>query len=265
MAYQNLEFELSGGVALLRFDRPEVLNSLDDLLLREMRSVLKAVSEDPEARVLLLTGKGRGFCAGADLSVEGGVSGLSVGENVARRMDEGFNPVVRDLFHLNKPTVAAVNGIAAGGGVGLALAADIAIAARSARFRLVFVPKLGIVPDMGTSFFLQRSLGRARAMGLSMLGEPISAEQAAEWGLVWKCVDDERLMEEARALAEKLAGGPTLAFPRLRQVLAAAEHNTLDQQLDLERDTQQELCDHENFLEGVAAFLSKRKPNFKAG
>ncbi len=263
MAYETIEFELADGVALLRFDRPEVLNSLNDAILQETRSVLKAVSDDPEARVLLMTGNGRAFCAGADLSMDDQAPGLSMGDYVERKMEALFNPVIRDLFRLNKPIVAAVNGIAAGGGVGVALTADIVLAARSASFRLVFVPALGIVPDLGSSFFLQRSVGRARALGLCMLGEPLSAEKAAEWGLVWKCVDDDKLMDEALAVAGRLARGPTLAFAALRRVLAAAEHNTLEQQLDLERDTQHVLADKEDFLEGVAAFLQKRKPNFK--
>jgi 2-(1,2-epoxy-1,2-dihydrophenyl)acetyl-CoA isomerase len=263
MAYDVIELEKSDGIALLRLNRPEVLNSLNESLLREMRSGLAEVSKDPAARVLLLTGAGRGFCAGADLGDGDPTPGLSVGEEVAKRMEEFFNPLVRDLFHLDKPTVAAVNGIAAGGGVGIALNADIALAARSASFKLVFVPKLGIVPDCAASFHLPRVVGRARALGMSMLGEPITAERAAEWGMIWRCVDDDALMDEAMAVAARLAAGPTLAFAHLRRVFAAADHNTVDQQLDLERDTQRILCDSEDFLEGTAAFLQKRKPKFK--
>jgi len=263
MAYELLELEISDGVALLRLNRPQVLNSLNDQLISEIRSALAAVSEDPAARALVLTGAGRGFCAGADLGGGKMPPGLSMGEAVAQSMEDFFNPLVRDLFHLNKPTVAAVNGMAAGGGVGLALTADIALAARSARFKLVFVPRLGIVPDCGASFHLQRAIGRARTMGMSMLGETIPAERAAEWGLIWSCVDDEELMDQAMAIAARLAAGPTLAYSHLRSVLAAADHNTLDQQLDLERDTQHILCDSEDFMEGTMAFLQKRKPKFK--
>jgi 2-(1,2-epoxy-1,2-dihydrophenyl)acetyl-CoA isomerase len=263
MAYELLELEISDGVALLRLNRPEVLNSLNDQLISEIRSALAAVSEDPAARALVLTGAGRGFCAGADLGGGKMPPGLSMGEAVAQSMEDFFNPLVRDLFHLNKPTVAAVNGMAAGGGVGLALTADIALAARSARFKLVFVPRLGIVPDCGASFHLQRAIGRARTMGMSMLGETIPAERAAEWGLIWSCVDDDELMDQAMAIAARLAAGPTLAYSHLRSVLAAADHNTLDQQLDLERDTQHILCDSEDFMEGTMAFLQKRKPKFK--
>jgi 2-(1,2-epoxy-1,2-dihydrophenyl)acetyl-CoA isomerase len=240
-----------------------VLNCLNDAILLEIRSVLKAVADDPEARVLVMTGNGRAFCAGADLAMDDRLAGLSMGKYVEQKMEALFNPVMRDLFRLNKPIVAAVNGIAAGGGVGVALTADIVLAARSASFRLVFVPALGLVPDLGSSFFLPRAVGRARALGLCMLGEPLPAEKAAEWGLVWKCVDDEKLMDEAMELAARLARGPTLAFPALRRLVAAADHNTLEQHLDLERDVQRVLADSEDFLEGVAAFLQKRKPRFK--
>jgi 2-(1,2-epoxy-1,2-dihydrophenyl)acetyl-CoA isomerase len=254
MAYDLIELEISDGVALLRLNRPEVLNSLNEPLIREIRSGLADVSEDPAARALVLTGAGHGFCAGADLSGGDMTPDLSLGEVVAESMEELFNPLVRDLFHLDKPTVAAVNGTAAGGGVGIALTADIAVAARSASFKLVFVPKLGIVPDCAASFHLQRVIGRARALGMSMLGESITAERAAEWGLIWSCVDDDELMDEAMAIATRLAAGPTLAFAHLRRVFAAADHNTLDEQLDLERDTQRIL---------TMAFLQKREPKFK--
>jgi 2-(1,2-epoxy-1,2-dihydrophenyl)acetyl-CoA isomerase len=263
MAYESIEFQIEDGIALLKLNRPKVLNSLNAQLMDETRAALAEVSENDAARVLVLTGNGRGFCAGADLGGEGMQPGVSVGQVVAQSMEERFNPLVRDLFHLNKPWLAAVNGTTAGGGVGIALAADIAIAARSATFKLVFVPRLGIIPDCGASFFLQRVIGRARALGMSILGESLPAEQAAEWGLIWSCVDDDELMDEAMAIAARLAAGPTLAFPQLRRAFAAADHNTLDEQLDLERDTQHILCDSEDFMEGTMAFLQKRKPNFK--
>jgi 2-(1,2-epoxy-1,2-dihydrophenyl)acetyl-CoA isomerase len=263
MAYEAIEFDTSDGIALLKLNRPKVLNSLNAQLMDEMREALAEVSGDAAARVLVLTGNGRGFCAGADLGGGESKPGVSVGEVVAQSMEERFNPLVRDLFHLNKPLVAAINGTTAGGGVGIALCADIAIAARSATFKLVFVPQLGIIPDCGASFFLQRAIGRARALGMSILGESLSAERAAEWGLVWRCVDDDELMDEAMAIAARLAAGPTLAFPHLRRAMAEAEHNTLDEQLDRERDTQRILCDSEDFMEGAMAFLQKREPRFK--
>ena len=205
MAYESIEFEKSDGIALLKLNRPKVLNSLNAQLMDEMRSALAEVSGSDAVRALVVTGNGRGFCAGADLGGGERKPGVSLGEAVAQSMEERFNPLVRDLFHLNKPWVAAVNGTTAGGGVGIALSADIAIAARSATFKLVFVPRLGIIPDCGASFFLQRAIGRARALGMSMLGESLPAEQAAEWGLVWSCVDDDKLMGEAMAVAARLA------------------------------------------------------------
>jgi len=263
MTDRSIEFETKDGIALLKLNRPKVLNSLNAQLMDEMRSALAEVSKNDAARVLVITGNGRGFCSGADLGGGDMEPDVSVGEMVAQSMEDRFNPLVRELFHLNKPLLAAVNGTTAGGGVGIALTADIAIAARSATFKLVFVPRLGIIPDCGASFFLQRAVGRARALGLSILGESLPAERAAEWGLIWSCVDDDKLMDEAMAIAARLAAGPTLAFPHLRHALAAADHNTLDEQLDLERDTQRILGDSEDFMEGTMAFLQKRKPEFK--
>ncbi|MAE93039.1 MAG: enoyl-CoA hydratase [Deltaproteobacteria bacterium] len=259
---ETLQLEVRGAVAVLRLDRPEVLNSLNEALLTDLSDALRKVAEDRSVRALLLTGTGRAFCAGADLGPGGPGGGSSLGDDVARRMDALFNPVARQLYELPVPIVAAVNGIAAGGGVGLALAADIAIAARSASFKVVFAPALGIVPDVGASYYLPNLVGRARALGLSLLGDSLPADMAADWGLIWRCVPDEELEAEAFRLAERLAAGPTRAFARLRSVFAAAEHNDLSAQLDLERECQRELCDEPDFVEGVRAFLEKRRPRF---
>ena len=251
------------GTAVLTLDRPGVLNSINQQMIDELRAAIADVAGDAGTRVLILTGAGRAFCAGADLGA--GVDrapGTSVGEGIYQSMDHGFNPLVRDLTALPKPVVAAVNGVAAGGGVGLALAADIVVAARSADFIQVFGPQLGLVPDMGCTYFLVRLLGRARARGLALLGNRLRAEQAAEWGLIWKCVADESLMEEAQQIAQRLAAGPLQCFGHIKRALDAAELNTLSAQLDLERDTQRILGDTEDFGEGVAAFLGKRKPRF---
>jgi 2-(1,2-epoxy-1,2-dihydrophenyl)acetyl-CoA isomerase len=252
------------GVALLTLDRPGVLNSINPKMIDELRAAIADIARDEEMRVLLLTGAGRAFCAGADLA--GGVErppGMSVGEGIYQAMDQRFNPLVRELTQLEKPVVAAVNGVAAGGGVGLALAADIVIAARSATFIQVFGPQLGLVPDMGCTYFLVQLLGRARARGLALLGNRLAAEQAEAWGLIWKCVADEALMDEARRIAQRLAAGPAQCFGHIKRVLDAAELNALAAQLDLERDTQRILGDTEDFSEGVAAFLQKRTPRFK--
>lgn len=261
--WKTLKLERDGTVAVLRLDRPEVLNAMNADLIDELREALRAVSDDTQVRALVLTGNGRGFCAGADLAagVEG--PGATLGDNVAHSMDARFNPLVRELFSLRVPIVAAVNGVAAGGGVGLALSADLVLAARSASFKLVFAPALGIVPDVGSSYYLPHLVGRARALGLSLLGESLPAETAEAWGLIWRCVPDDQLMDVAMQLARRLAGGPTRAFARLRSLYAAAEQGALSTQLDLERESQRELCNSHDFMEGVAAFVQKRPPRFE--
>ena len=252
------------GTAVLTLDRPTALNSINQTMIDELRALIADVARDDGVQVLILTGAGRAFCAGADLNAVGPAEAdLSTGERVYRSMDRGFNPLVRELAALAKPVVAAVNGVAAGGGVALALAADIVIAARSADFIQVFGPQLGLVPDMGCTYFLVRLLGRARARGLAMLGERLPAEQAEQWGLIWRCVADDQLMEEAQRIARRLAAGPRLCFGHIKRALDAAELNTLSEQLDLERDYQRVLADTEDFAEGVAAFLGKRPPRFK--
>jgi len=265
VTFQTVKLTRDGdGTAALTLDRPAVLNSINQEMIDDLRAAIAEVARDDSVHVLLLTGAGRAFCAGADLNPVGvGEAGLSTGERVYRSMDRGFNPLVRELAALAKPVVAAVNGVAAGGGVGLALAADIVIAARSAHFIQVFGPQLGLVPDMGCTYFLVRLLGRARARGLAMLGERLTAEQAEQWGLIWKCVADDRLLEEAHRVARRLAAGPRQCFGYIKRALDAAELNTLPEQLDLERDYQRVLTDTEDFAEGVAAFLGKRPPNFK--
>jgi 2-(1,2-epoxy-1,2-dihydrophenyl)acetyl-CoA isomerase len=267
-AYETVVLEARDGVAVLTLNRPSVLNSLSARLLLDLRSAVEAVAADPESRVLVITGSGRGFCAGADLTGLGRAEGvvdasLSTGEIVARSMENLHNPLIRSIAALEKPVVAAVNGVAAGGGAGLALAADIVIAARSATFIHVFGPKLGICPDMGCSWHLPRLVGRARALGLAMLGDGLPAERAAEWGLIWKCVEDEALMGEALRVAKRLAAGPTKAFGYIKRAVNGAWHNSLTDQLDLERDNQRILCDTDDFKEGVSAFLEKRNPLFK--
>jgi 2-(1,2-epoxy-1,2-dihydrophenyl)acetyl-CoA isomerase len=252
------------GTAVLTLDRPSMLNSINQQMIDELRAVIADVARDNGVQALIITGAGRGFCAGADLNrARSEKPGVSIGESVYRSMDRGFNPLVRELAALATPVVAAVNGVAAGGGVGLALAADIVVAARSAEFIQVFGPQLGLVPDMGCTYFLVRLLGRARARGLAMLGERLTAEQAEQWGLIWKCTTDEQLLEDAHRIAQRLAAGPRQCFGYIKRALDAAELNTLSEQLDLERDFQRGLADTEDFSEGVAAFLGKRKPQFK--
>lgn len=265
MTFQTIKLtDNTDGTAVLALDRPAALNSINQQMIDELRAAIADVARDDRVGALILTGRGRGFCAGADLKRVGSDEpGVSIGESVYRSMDRGFNPLVREFAALPKPVVAAVNGVAAGGGVGLALAADIVIAARSATFVQVFGPQLGLVPDMGCTYFLVQLLGRARARALAMLGDPLTAEQAEQWGLIWKCVPDEELMREAHRIARRLAAGPRRCFGYIKRALDAAELNTLSEQLDLERDFQRVLGDTDDFSEGVAAFLGKRAPQFK--
>ena len=261
--WKTLELERDGAVAVLRLDRPEVLNAMSAGLIDDIREALAVVESGSHLRALVMTGNGRAFCAGADLAASVDEPGETLGDKVAHSMDVRFNPLVREMHALRVPIIAAVNGVTAGGGVGLALSCDLVLAAQSASFKLVFAPALGIVPDVGASYHLPHRVGRARALGLALLGESLSAEKAEEWGLIWRCVPDDELMETALQLAERLASGPTRAFVRLREVFAAAEQGDLDAQLDVERDAQRELCSSNDFTEGVAAFLQKRPPNFQ--
>jgi len=251
------------GVAVITLNRPEVLNSMSPTLLDELRATIRQVRDDADIGALLLTGAGRGFCAGADLTAGfKPPANATIGDGVANSMEIGFNPAIRELAELPKPVICAVNGMTAGGGVGLALAGDVVFAAKSASFVQVFGPKLALVPDCGVTYFMPRLIGQARTRALAMSGDKLSAEQAAEWGLIWACVEDNRLMEEAMAYAEKLAQGPTEAFADIKMVLDASYDNDLNAQLDLEKETQRRRGNHPNFTEGVAAFVEKRSPNF---
>jgi 2-(1,2-epoxy-1,2-dihydrophenyl)acetyl-CoA isomerase len=197
-----------------------------DQLDAERRGALGEI-ETGTPRVVILTGKGRSFCAGADIGAGAELDpGMSIGDGIYRSMDTAFNPLVRELAALPKPVIAAVNGVAAGGGVGLALAADIVVAARSAEFIQVFGPRLGLVPDMGCTYFLVQLLGRARARGLALLGERLTAQKAEEWGLIWRCVDDDLVMDEAQMIARRLATGPRQSYGYIKRALDAAELHT---------------------------------------
>lgn len=269
MRYKNVVYEVRDGIGTLTFNRPETLNSLSVALMNDILDVLKRAAEDPAIRVLVMTGAGKGFCSGADLDPFGGTGDtaldpqLSIGEMVSEKMKTHFNPLVLEIHRLEKPVIAAVNGVTAGGGVGLALTADLVIAARSAYFVQVFGPKLGIVPDMGTTWHLPRLLGRARSLGLALLGDRLSAEQAAQWGLIWDCVDDEALMDTTMTVAQKLAQGPTKAYGYIKKAFSESSRNSLEEQLDFERQCQLTLCNSHDFMEGATSFMEKRKPNFK--
>ncbi len=262
--YETILLSIEDGIARLTFNRPDTLNAWNPQMIEDTRNALNYLMNEPKARALIITGAGRGFSAGADLAARVEVpEGLSRGGTVAHSMDVGFNPLIRDFYNFTKPIIAAVNGIAAGGGVGIALAADIVVAGRSASFVQVFGPRLGLVPDVGCTYFLPRLVGRARARGLAMLGDKLPAEKAAEWGLIWECVDDDALEGTVTEIAQRLAKGPTQAFGFIKKVLDASERNSLSDQVTLERDYQKQLGDSDDFAEGVSAFLEKREPKFK--
>ena len=249
------------GVETITLNRPEKLNALNPEMHAQLRAALERATDDPQIRALLLTGAGRAFCTGQDLA-ERDVSAGAAPIDLSVSLGSHYNPLVRRLRALPKPIVCAVNGVAAGAGANLALACDIVVAARSASFVQAFA-RLGLVPDSGGTFFLPRLVGTARAMGLALLAEPLSAERAEQWGLIWKAADDERLADEALALARTLANGPTKGFALLKKAVYASATNSLDAQLDLERDLQREAGLSEDYREGVSAFKEKRAPRFK--
>jgi len=252
---------VEAGVQTITLNRPEKLNALNPQMHERLRSALEEAAGAEEVRAVLLTGSGRGFCTGQDLA-ERDVSPGAPPIDLSVSLGSYYNPLVRRMRALPKPIVCAVNGVAAGAGANLALACDIVVAARSASFVQAF-SRLGLVPDAGGTYFLPRLVGTARAMALALLAEKLSAEDAAHWGLIWKVVDDAQLAAESRALAEKLASGPTKGYGNLKRALYASMGNSLDAQLDLERDLQRELGLSEDYREGVTAFKEKRTPRFK--
>jgi 2-(1,2-epoxy-1,2-dihydrophenyl)acetyl-CoA isomerase len=249
------------GVLSVTLNRPDKLNAFNPEMHKLLREALERARDDAEVRVVLLTGAGRGFCAGQDLS-ERDVSPDAAPIDLSVSLGSNYNPLVRRLRALPKPVVCAVNGVAAGAGANIALACDIVLAARSASFVQSF-SQLGLVPDSGGSYFLPRLVGSARAMGLALLSTRLSAEEAERWGLIWKAVDDSRLMEEAAQVAAALAAGPTKGYGLIKKAMHASAGNSLDAQLDLERDLQREAGFSEDYREGVAAFMQKRKPSYK--
>jgi 2-(1,2-epoxy-1,2-dihydrophenyl)acetyl-CoA isomerase len=258
--YESILFTVSDGIARLTLNRPDRLNSFTDAMHAEVRDALGRLRADRSVRVLLVTGAGRGFCAGQDLSdraVAPGGAAVDLGASIERN----YKPLVLALRALPLPVVCAVNGVAAGAGANLAFACDIVIAAKSASFIEAFC-KLGLIPDTGGTYFLPRLAGTARAMGLAMLGDKLSAEQAAAWGLIWQCVDDAEFPAAVEKLLAHLATAPTRGLARTKQSLYASAANTLEAQLDLERDYMRELGYSDDYREGVAAFTAKRPPKF---
>ena len=251
---------LESGVLQVTLNRPEKLNALNPEMHKLLRAALVRAAEEPQVRAVLLTGAGRGFCAGQDLS-ERDVSAGAAPIDLSVSLGSYYNPLVRRMRELPKPIVCAVNGTAAGAGANIALACDIVIAARSASFIQAF-SRIGLVPDSGGTWFLPRLVGSARAMALALLADKVPAEQAAEWGMIWKVVQDESLPAEAMKLARTLADGPTKGYGLIKKVMHASGVNTLDAQLALERDVQREAGRSEDYREGVSAFKEKRAPRF---
>ena len=261
MSEPTILLELAEGVATITLSRPDKLNAFNEAMHAELADALDRVEANAAVRALLLTGAGRAFSAGQDL----GDRVMGEGDatpDLGDTLDRLYNPLIRRLHRLERPVIAAVNGVAAGAGANLALACDLVLAARSARFIQAFC-KIGLVPDSGGTYVLPRLVGPARAIGLALLGEPLAAEQAAAWGLIWQVVDDDRLLDEATALARRLATQPTRGLGLIKRALNASAGNTLGEQLDLERDLQREAGRTEDYREGVRAFLEKRPPVFK--
>ncbi len=261
MTFTTIEFVIEDGLARLTLNRPDRLNSFNAKMHEEVRAAMETVQRDDGIRCLLISGNGRAFCAGQDLSdrdVAPGDDAPDLGETLERK----YNPLIRSLVTLEKPVVCAVNGVAAGAGANIALACDIVIAAESAKFIQSFC-NIGLVPDSGGTWTLPRLAGRARALGMALLGERISARQAEDWGMIWKCVADDDLASATEQMARHLATQPTRGLGLIKRAMLASSKNSLDDQLDLERDLQQLAGRSEDYREGVSAFMDKREPEFK--
>ncbi len=260
MAFNNIIFEVADGVGILTLNRPQSLNSFNTEMHEEIRVAFKQVREDAAIRCLIITGSGRGFCAGQDLS-DRAVTAQDGAADLGESVEKYYNPLIRGIMTLPKPVICAVNGVAAGAGASLALACDIVLAARSASFVQVFC-KIGLVPDSGGTWNLPRAVGLARARGLALLGDKLSAEKAEAWGMIWRCIDDDKLQDEALQLARHLATQPTKGLGMIKKLLTESTGNSLHQQLELEKQAMSLLSRSHDYQEGVAAFLEKRAPRF---
>jgi 2-(1,2-epoxy-1,2-dihydrophenyl)acetyl-CoA isomerase len=261
MSYETILFSVEKGIARLTLNRPDKLNSFNTVMHTEVRQALERLPA-AGARVLVLTGAGRGFCAGQDLGDRAVAPGNQAGIDLGESIEKYYKPLVLALTSLPFPVIAAVNGVAAGAGANIALACDLVIAARSANFVQAF-SKLGLVPDSGGTWSLPRLVGSARALGLTLLGNKLSAEQAAAWGMIWQCVDDAELESTVQTLAEQFAVAPTRGLAATKAAIRDSWRHSLGEQLDIERDAQRELGRSADYAEGVAAFAAKRPPNFQ--
>jgi 2-(1,2-epoxy-1,2-dihydrophenyl)acetyl-CoA isomerase len=256
MFYETIQLTITDAVARITLDRPDRLNSFTAAMHAELRDAFANLAD---ARVVILTGAGRGFCAGQDLGDRSAAPGDPV--DLGQTVERDWNPLVRTLTSLPQPIIARVNGVAAGAGASIALACDLVIAARSARFIQSF-SAIGLIPDSGGTWVLPRLVGQARALGLALTGEPLLAEQAADWGLIWKAVDDDALDAEVDALAAKLASLPPLGLAETKHMIRSSWANSLDEELDLQRDAMRRLGFTADYREGVAAFVEKRRATF---
>ena len=256
MSERSILLDIADGIARITLNRPDRLNSFTAAMHAELRDALASLGD---ARVVVLTGAGRGFCAGQDLNDRAVAPGEAV--DLGATVETCWNPLIRTLTSLPQPMIARVNGVAAGAGANIALACDVVVAAKSAKFIQSF-SAIGLIPDSGGTWALPRLVGQARALGLALTGEPLPAEQAAEWGLIWKAVHDDALDAEVDALANKLAGLPPLGLAAIKQMIRASWRHSLDEELDLQRDAMRRLGFTDDYREGVSAFLEKRPAKF---
>ena len=259
MKFNAILLDIAEGIATITLNRPDKLNSFTGEMHADLKQAMQIIQAERSVRALMITGAGRGFCAGQDLSER--MMGDGETADVGSSLEKHYNPLLKQLRALPYPVICAVNGVAAGAGCNLVLACDIVIAARSASFIQIF-SRIGLIPDAGGTYTLPRLVGTARAMAAAMLAEKVSAEQAEQWGMIWKCVDDAQLMMEANALARQLAGQATRALGLTKRAIYASATHTFDQQLDLECDLQREAAKSEDFREGVTAFKEKRPAKF---
>lgn len=257
---EHIQLEIDQGIAVIRLNRPEQLNSFNAQMHEDMRLALKKVEKEGSVRVLVITGSGRGFCAGQDLS-DRNVAPTAETPDLGESLEKRYNPMIRKIRALPIPVICAVNGVAAGAGANIALACDIVIASKTASFIQAFC-KLGLIPDSGGTWSLPKALGMARAKGLALLGDKLTAEQAESWGMIWRTVESDALMDDVMAMAQHFAKQPTQGLALIKRALHASEHNSFDEQLDLERDLQRVAGRTHDYREGVSAFMEKRPANF---
>ncbi|MCW1489908.1 2-(1,2-epoxy-1,2-dihydrophenyl)acetyl-CoA isomerase PaaG [Acinetobacter baumannii] len=261
MDYQNIIAEEKNGVGYLTFNRPKALNSFNVDMHREVAEVLNLWTKNPDVRCVVISGEGRGFCAGQDLG-DRVVDPNAEAPDLGYSIETYYNPLIKTIVNMPKPIICAVNGVAAGAGANIALACDLVIAAKSANFVQAFC-RLGLVPDSAGTWFLPRAVGHARAMGLTLLGDKLPAETAKEWGMIWDVVEDAELKTKVTELAERLAKQPTFGLSLIKKAIHQSSNNTFDEQMLLERDLQRIAGRSEDYREGVQAFMNKREPIFK--